>query len=93
MDNFHRTSIWTILAVTKSACTYTVRTDFSTTGTLQSFQSSDDVNNHHERLGKQMSWDEEEGERQHGDGGDHVDTVSLAQAFQDPEFFKYLIRG
>ena len=61
-------------------------TDFSTTGTLQSFQSVDDVN--HERLGNQMSWDVAEEKRQQKDIDDAADTVSLAQAFQDPEFLR-----
>ena len=56
--------------------------DFSTTGTLQSFQSSDDVNNsHHERLETTFSWDEEQQRN-------HADNVSLAQAIQDPEFIR-----
>ena len=56
----------------------------STTGTLQSFQSSDEFN--HERLAKTLSWDEEE----EGEAiGDQVDKI-YAQAIQDPEFLREL---
>ena len=61
--------------------------NFSTTGTLQSFQSSDEVNNNqHERLEQTLSWDEERSGAV--TGGDPADHVSLAQAIQNTEFLR-----
>ena len=58
--------------------------NFSTTGTLQSFQSSEDINSggQRERLEKTFSWDTEEGINNNGDASEHADNVCLAQAIQ-----------